>query len=89
MNPDFNRSNRRDCFPFRFRWFTKLAEPAFLERAIRQLQSDLRRPPSFGFSHVFHDADSAGDSVDHDLAEITFTSRRFFGLAHGFKVEQT
>src|ERR1035437_10900041 len=34
----------------------EIAEPAFFEGAIRELQRDLRRPAGFGLGHAFHDA---------------------------------
>ena len=74
-----------DFPPFGAAGLAEITEPALFERAIRQLQRDLRRPPGFGLGHAFHDAHGAGNFVDHGFAQITFTRSREFDFAHGRK----
>lgn len=60
----------------------EIAELALLDGAVFQLHHELRGPAGFGFDHVFHHADGAGEAMHHDFAKITFASGRYFSFAH-------
>ena len=72
----------RILFAFGCAWLAEITESAFFQGAVLGLQSDLWRPTGFGFNHAFHHADGAREPVNHDLAEITFASGRYFSFAH-------
>src|SRR5208337_3963652 len=78
----FHRSGGSDFFSLGAGRLPEITEPAFLDGAIREFQSDLRRPAGLGLDHVFHHADGAGNPVDHGFAKITRPGLRYFGFAH-------
>ena len=66
--------------------FPEIAEAAFLQGAILQLQYDLRRPAVPGEGNAFHDTHGAGNFVDHDFAEKAFARGGNFCFAHAASV---
>ena len=71
-----------EFFPFGRAGFTEISEPALFDRAVLELEGELRRPARLGFNHVLHDARRAREPVDHEFAEIAFAGGRDFGFAH-------
>jgi len=68
--------------PFVAAGVAEIAEPAFFQGAVRQLQRDLRRPAGLGFGHARYHAHDAGNLVDHDFAEKAFAGGGIFNFGH-------
>src|ERR1700690_175475 len=72
-----NPSRGGDFFPLGGIGLAEIAEPAFLEGAVREFQRDLRRPAGLRLGYIFHDAHGVGNSVDHGFAEVTRAGFRY------------
>ena len=66
----------RNLFAFGAAGLPEVTQPALFDRAIGKLKRDFRRPSRLGFQHTFHDADCAGCSMHHCLANVALAGCR-------------
>ena len=71
-----NPSRGGDFFPLGGIGLAEIAEPAFLEGAVREFQRDLRRPAGLRLGYIFHDAHGVGQASRF----LTETVQRLFTI---------
>jgi len=81
--------SRLDAGAFADGGVAEFAELAALGGAIGKFDGDHGRPAGLGEGDIGHDADDAGELVDHDFAEKTFAGGRYFSFGHGGSLTET